>query len=89
MELLKQMCEVHAPSGEETAMTNFILNYVEGNKERWKVQPIVHAGKGFQDNIILVFGTPRTAIFAHLDSIGFTVKYNNEIVKIGGPVTYE
>ena len=24
-----------------------------------------------------------------LDSIGFTVKYNNEIVKIGGPVTTE
>ena len=30
-----------------------------------------------------------TAIFAHLDSIGFTVRYNNEIVKIGGPVTTE
>ena len=89
MELLKQMCEVHAPSGEETAMKNFILNYVEENKESWKVQPIVHTGQGFQDNIILVFGTPRTAIFAHLDSIGFTVKYNNEIVKIGGPVTSE
>ena len=37
----------------------------------------------------MVFGKPRTAIFAHLDSIGFTVKYNNEIVKIGGPVTNE
>ena len=33
------------------------------------------------------FGKPRTAVFAHIDSIGFTVKYNNEIVKIGGPVT--
>ena len=89
MELLKKMCEVHAPSGEETSMTNFILNYVEENKESWKVQPMVHTGQGFQDNIILVFGIPRTAIFAHLDSIGFTVKYNNEIVKIGGPVTTE
>lgn len=89
MELLKQMCEIHAPSGEEIAMTNFILNYIEENKEKWKIQPIIHTGKGFQDNIILVFGTPRTAIFAHLDSIGFTVKYNNEIVKIGGPVSTE
>ena len=26
---------------------------------------------------------------SHLDSIGFTVKYNNEIVKIGGPVSSE
>ena len=32
---------------------------------------------------MLVFGTPRTAIFAHMDSIGFTVKYNQEIVKTG------
>ena len=27
MELLKQMCEVHAPSGEESTMKNFILKY--------------------------------------------------------------
>ncbi|MAJ89816.1 MAG: aminopeptidase, partial [Flavobacteriales bacterium] len=39
---------------------------------------------------IIVFGKkPRTAIFAHLDSIGFTVKYKNEIIKIGSPVCYE
>ena len=89
MKLLKQMCEIHAPAGEELAMTNFLLNYIEENKKNWKTQPILHYGKGFQDNIILVFGKPTTAIFAHLDSIGFTVKYNNEIVKIGGPVTNE
>ena len=89
MELLKQMCEVHAPSGEESTMKNFILNHIEKNKNNWKVQPKLHYGKGFQDNLILVFGKPNTAIFAHLDSIGFTVKYNNEIVKIGGPVSSE
>jgi putative aminopeptidase FrvX len=35
----------------------------------------------------LVFGEPRTAIFAHIDSIGFTVRYNKQLVKIGGPRT--
>ena len=89
MELLKQMCEVHAPSGEESTMKKFILNYIEKNKNNWKVQPKLHYGRKFQDNLILVFGNPNTAIFAHLDSIGFTVKYNNEIVKIGGPVSSE
>ena len=89
MELLKQMCEVHAPSGEESTMKKFILKHIEINKNNWKVQPKLHYGKGFQDNLILVFGKPNTAIFAHLDSIGFTVKYNNEIVKIGGPVSSE
>jgi len=89
MKLLQQMCKVHAPSGEEFAMTKFLLNYINKNQKDWKVQPILHYGDGFQDNIIMVFGTPTTAIFSHLDSIGFTVKYNNEIVKIGGPVTAE
>ncbi|MAO72016.1 MAG: aminopeptidase [Flavobacteriales bacterium] len=87
MELLKKMCEIHAPSGEEIRMKKFVLKHIEENKNNWKTQPKLHYGKGFQDNIILVFGKPNTAIFAHLDSIGFTVKYNNEIVKIGGPVT--
>ena len=89
MKLLKQMCEIHAPAGEEFAMTEFLLQYIERNQNNWKVKPTLHYGKGFQDNLILVFGKPTTAIFAHLDSIGFTVKYNNEIVRIGGPVTTE
>tara|TARA_B100000700_G_scaffold288414_1_gene344871 strand:+ start:812 stop:1720 length:909 start_codon:yes stop_codon:yes gene_type:complete len=85
MELLKQMCEVHAPSGEEFSMTKFILKHIEKNQIDWKVKPNLHYGKGFQDNIVMVFGKPTTAIFAHIDSIGFTVRYNNEIIKIGGP----
>jgi putative aminopeptidase FrvX len=32
-----------------------------------------------------VFGEPRTAVFAHLDSIGFTVRYGHQLVRIGGP----
>ena len=32
-----------------------------------------------------MFGKPRTAIFAHTDSIGFTVRYGKQLVKIGGP----
>ena len=89
MKLLQQMCKIHAPSGEEFAMTKFLLSYINKNQKDWKVRPILHYGQGFQDNIIMVFGAPTTAIFSHLDSIGFTVKYNNEIVKIGSPATTE
>ncbi len=90
MKLLKEMCNIHAPAGEEFAMTTFVLNHIKENQKDWKAQPTLHYGDGFQDNLILVFGDkPKAAIFAHLDSIGFTVKYNNEIVKIGGPVTTE
>ena len=90
MKLLKQLCEIHAPSGEEFKMTEFILEYIQKNENSWHSKPLLHYGEGFQDNLIMVFGKkPKTAIFAHLDSIGFTVKYDNEIIKIGGPVTNE
>jgi putative aminopeptidase FrvX len=85
MELLKTLCNIHAPSGEENRLTEFLLDYIEINKDSWKVQPTIIAGEGFQDNIMLVFGKPTTAVFAHIDSIGFTVKYNKELIKIGGP----
>jgi putative aminopeptidase FrvX len=86
LEILKQMCSIHAPSGNEVAMKTFILNYINIYSKTWKVRPKVFHGKGWQDNIVLVFGKPRTAVFAHMDSIGFTVRYGKQLVKIGGPV---
>jgi putative aminopeptidase FrvX len=85
--LLKTMCAIHAPSGNEVAMKDFLLNYIEKEKGNWKHQPVIYAGDDFQDCIILVFRKPRTAIFAHIDSIGFTVRYDKQLVKIGGPRT--
>ncbi|MGB2370865.1 MAG: aminopeptidase [Flavobacteriales bacterium] len=89
MELLKTLCHIEAPSGSEQNMTEFVLDYIKSNQDSWKVKPELFYGDGFQDCIVLVFGKPTTAIFAHLDSIGYTVKYNNELVKIGGPSTKE
>jgi putative aminopeptidase FrvX len=85
MELLKTLCQIHAPSGSEAPLTEFLLDFIKKNSGNWKVKPEVFAGKGFQDCIVLVFGKPRTAVFAHIDSIGFTVRYGKELVKIGGP----
>lgn len=87
MQLLKQLCAIHAPSGDEGAMTSFVLSYIEKKKHTWKVKPKIFKGDGFQDCIVLVFGKPRTAVFAHMDSIGFTVRYGKQLVKIGGPQT--
>ena len=86
MKLLKKLCSIHAPSGEENNISEFIIEYVNSNMQNWKVEPKIYCGDGFQDSIILSFGKPKTAIYTHMDSIGFTVKYNNEIIKIGGPV---
>jgi len=85
MELLKKLCQIHAPSGNEVLMKEFILDYVKKNAKNWKVKPKVIHGEDFQDCVMLVFGKPRTAIFAHMDSIGFTIRYDNKLEAIGGP----
>ena len=85
MKLLEQLCRIHAPSGNEGKMTQFVLQYIEKHKSKWKAIPEVLTGKAFQDCILLVFGKPRTAIFAHLDSIGFMVRYGKQLIRIGGP----
>lgn len=87
MELLKQLCGIRATSGDEKPMTDFLLHYINENKYSWKTQPVIHAGENLQDCIVLSFGKPKTALFAHIDSIGFTVRYENELVKVGGPRT--
>lgn len=89
MKLLKEMCSIHAPSGNEVGMTKFLLDYIKKHQKDWKVKPKIYSGDGFQDCIVLVFGKPKTAIFAHIDSIGFTVRYGKELMKIGGPRTVD
>ena len=85
MKLLEKLVEIHAPSGEEAAMKDFILDYVIKNQHSWKRRPEIIHGEEFLDCLILVFGKPRTAVFAHMDSVGFTVRYQNQLVPIGGP----
>lgn len=85
MDLLKKLTEIRSAASDEQAMRDFIIGYVEAESENWKVKPKLHYGHGFQDCLILVFGKPRTAIYAHMDSIGYSVGYENELIKIGGP----
>ena len=87
MKLLEHLCNIHAPAGQEDDLTQFLLEYVASNKSNWKTQPTIHSGKGFQNCIVMAFGKPTTAIFAHIDSIGFTVRYGKELIRLGGPVS--
>jgi putative aminopeptidase FrvX len=84
-DLLQEMCKINATSGDEILMTEFLLDYIEKNKKKWKTQPVIHAGDEFQESIVLVFGKPKTAVFAHIDNIGFTAGYKKDLIKIGGP----
>lgn len=85
MNLLRQLCEIQAPSGNETPLKEFLLKYINREKKKWKSKPQIFHGDDFQDCIVLKFGKPRTAIFAHMDSIGFTVRYFNQLLPIGSP----
>ena len=85
MKLLEQLCRIHAPSGNEGNLTRFLLEYIDQHKSTWKTEPTILTGREFQDCILLVFGKPRTVIFAHIDSIGFMVRYGRQLIRIGGP----
>lgn len=85
MDLLKTLCSIQATSGSEMRLKDFLLSYISKESQNWKVKPEIHAGEELQDNIILKFGIPATAIFAHMDSVGFTVRYDNQLIPIGSP----
>jgi putative aminopeptidase FrvX len=85
MELLKTLCSIRAASGDERKMRAFLLDHILSNQDSWKNKPEIFYGDDFQDCIVLAFGRPRTAVFAHMDSIGFTARYKNQLVKIGAP----
>lgn len=85
MELLEKLVAIRAASSNEGPMKDFLLEYVATEGKKWTVQPEIIHGKGFQDCLILVFGQPVTAIYAHMDSIGFSTGYDKELIKVGGP----
>jgi putative aminopeptidase FrvX len=89
MKLLQELIAIRGASGDEGTIRDFIVDYVKKNKGKWIVQPEIFQGTGFQDALILVFGQPKTAIFAHTDTIGFTVAYDKNLYKIGGPRTFD
>ena len=85
MQLLHALCRLPAPAGNEAPLARFVLDYIRREQSSWLYQPHIIADERFQDCVLLVFGQPRTAIFAHLDSIGFMVRYGRQLVPIGGP----
>lgn len=80
--LLKELCTIASPSGSEYVLTQWLMRYFDIYSHTWKRIPKVHQ---FQDCLIWAFGEPRTAIFTHLDTIGFSVGYQNELIPIGSP----
>lgn len=84
-ELLEQLVAVQGLASDEGRIRDFVMDYVKKHSSAWKVKPEIIAGDGFQDTIILIFGKPRTAIYAHMDTIGYSAGYENDLIRVGGP----
>lgn len=85
MKLLYDLLGLHGVSGDESKTSLFILDYINERKNIWDHVPEVFFGDNFHDCILLKFGSPTTAIFAHMDTVGFMSRYENQLVAIGGP----
>lgn len=85
MKLLQQLCEIPGPSGSEFPVREFLEQYVRANSPRWKCIPEIITGSDLQDCLLLIFGKPRTVVFAHMDTVGFTVRYFDQLIPIGSP----
>jgi putative aminopeptidase FrvX len=85
MKLLEKLVEIRGASGDESRVRNFVINYIETQKNSWNQPPTLFYGEEFQDALIVVFGIPKVALFAHMDSIGFPVGYAKNLIRIGGP----
>lgn len=85
--MLKELVAVRGASSDEGRIKKYLLEYINENKSNWHSIPAIYEGEDFQDCLILVFGEPRTAIYAHMDTIGFSVGYDKELIRIGSPKT--
>ncbi|MDF3025786.1 MAG: peptidase family protein [Fluviicola sp.] len=84
-QLLQDLISTQGLASDESRIKSFIKEYILKNSSRWKSKPHIIDGLGFQDALILVFGNPRTAVYAHMDTIGYSVGYENELIRVGGP----
>jgi putative aminopeptidase FrvX len=85
IELLKQLIAIQGVASDESEIAAVIKSYVAEQAVHWKCQPTLIDGPLFQDTFMLVFGQPTTAIYAHMDTIGYSVGYHNDLIRVGGP----
>ncbi|TVP49867.1 MAG: M20/M25/M40 family metallo-hydrolase [Mongoliibacter sp.] len=84
-DILSDILEIQSTSGDESPMRAYLFNLIQQRSKFWNVQPEVFSGRQVHDCLLLKFGEPRGAVFAHMDTIGFMSRYQNQLVAIGGP----
>lgn len=79
MELLQELQQIPGPSGDEGRVADFIESYAG------RVKNVTLRRVG--DLVVATRGTPRVSVFAHTDTVGFTLGYGRALIPIGGPHT--
>jgi len=77
MELLLEIQAIPGPSGDEGRIADF----VEAQCRNVPGATVTRYG----DLVLAVRGRPKVAVFAHVDTIGFTQGYERNLIPIGGP----
>lgn len=77
MEKLLEVLAIPGPSGDEGA----VADWLQGELQGLAGAKLHRLG----DNLIALRGAPRTAIFAHTDTTGFTLGYRRQLIPIGSP----
>ena len=76
--LLATLMQAEATSGDELALSRLLEDLSLRFAPRART---LRAG-----NTLVVFkGAPRLAVFAHVDSVGFTLGYDRQLIAVGGP----
>lgn len=89
LSFLEKLIAVPGASSDESNVKTFLIDYIQEEMKNWKRQPELIDSPDTQDTFALIFGQPRTAIYAHIDTIGFSVGYERDLIKIGGPRTID
>jgi putative aminopeptidase FrvX len=77
MEKLFELATLPGAAGDEGAVADWLAGEVGAIADAASVR--------IGDNLIVTRGSPRTAIFAHTDTTGYTLGYRRKLIPIGAP----
>ena len=76
--LLARLMEIEGTSGDEGRIADFLSRHLAETLPRARQHRI-------GDTLLVSLGKPRVAVFAHTDSVGFTLAEKNRLLPVGYP----
>ena len=79
LDLLWDLLAQDSPAGDEAALTDWLMDWLR------REVPDASADR-LGDSLLVTRGAaPKVAVFAHLDTTGWTLGYDKALIRIGGP----